>query len=196
MTQKPSQIEQQSFFKRFIVPAGIILVAAVISWLAYSNSGAIRNDKIHWVIAYLSGLILFLTLGFGTFFVYPFMYFRGAGVNERIVASLVTFIAWTFKELIRVSEYFTPGETLYYGLSSIFILILLGTLGQMGICELMCRKIAKKRVSETIKVITPLPVIAIVTALLALFILLVWGGGVHWFYIYMEGYKSLFSFQP
>lgn len=193
MTRKSSRIEQRSFFKRFIVPAGIILLSAIISWLAYSNSGLIENDKIHWIIAYLSGYILFLTLGFGTFFIYPFMYFRGASTTERVLGSLVTFIAWTFKELVRVSEHFTFGETLYYGLSSIFLLILLGTFGQMGVCELTCRKIAKKRFSKTIKIVTPLPVIAIVTALLALFILLIWGVGVHWFYIYMEGYKALFG---
>jgi len=196
MTKKTSAIKQQPFVKRFIVPVGIILISAVLSWLVYSYSGLIKNDNIHWIVAYASGFILFLTLGFGTFLAYPFMYFRGAGTAERIWGSLATFIVWTVKELIRVSVYFTIGETVYYGLSSIFILILLGTFGQMGVCELICRKIAANRGDKSIKVITPIPVIAIILALLALYILLIWGVGVHWFYIYMEGYKALFGFQP
>jgi len=183
---------QKSFIKRFVEPVGIMLILALLSWLAYINSGRIENDTIHQIIARVSGVILFLTLGFGTFFVYSFMYFRGASATERILGSLVTYIAWTFKELARVSEYFTFGETLYYGLSSIFLLILFGTFGQMGVCELICRKMTKKRSPDPIKVVTPLPVVAIVAALFALYILLIWGVGVHWFYIYMEGYKALF----
>ena len=192
MTPKQLIIDEKPFSQRFIVPAGLLLLIAIVSALLYFNSDLIENDRIHWIVAYVSGLILFISIGFGTFFVYPFMYFRGASGKERVLGSLVTFIAWTFKELVRVSEYFTLGETLYYSVSSIFLLILFGIFGQMGVCELICRKIANKRSSEPIKVITPLPVVAIIGALFALYILLIWGVGVHWFYIYMEGYKALF----
>lgn len=192
MTQTLPGIKRQSFFKRFIVPVGIIVISAAASWLMYSNSSRINNDSIHRIIASLSGAVLFLALGHGTLLSYPLMYFRGASTRERILGSLVTFIAWTFKELVRVSEYFTPGETLYYGLGSIFILILLGTFGQMGACELICRTIARKRGFESGKILTPVPVIAIIAAVAALYLLLIWGVGVHWFYIYMEGYKALF----
>jgi hypothetical protein len=41
--------------------------------------------------------------------------------------------------------------------------------------------------------VTPAPVVGIVVALVALYALLIWGGGVHVFYLYMEGYRALFT---
>jgi hypothetical protein len=35
-------------------------------------------------------------------------------------------------------------------------------------------------------------VIAIMAGLGALFLMSFWGEGVHWFYVYMQGYKALF----
>jgi len=32
----------------------------------------------------------------------------------------------------------------------------------------------------------------VVFALAALYVILIWGVGVHWFYIYQEGYKAIF----
>ena len=192
MSHRETAIEKKSFVQRFIVPAGIVLIIMIVSLLAYFNAWRIDNDLLHRSIAFIFGLLLFISIGFGSLLVYPLMYFRGASGGERVLGSLITPIVWTIKELVRVSEYFTIGETLYYGLSSIFLLIFLGTLGLMGIVELLCRQRIKKRIDPTSRVITPLPVAAILIGLAALYIIFIWGVGVHWFYIYQEGYKALF----
>lgn len=192
MNHQKTAIEKKSFVQRFIVPSGTVLLIMIVSLLAYLNAWRIDNDSLHWFVAYIFGLLLFVSIGFGSILVYPLMYFRGASGGERVLGSLITPIVWTIKELVRVSEYFTLGETLYYGLSSIFLLIFLGTFGLMGIVELICRQRIKKRIDPAMGVITPLPVVAILIGLAALYIIFVWGVGVHWFYIYQEGYKALF----
>jgi hypothetical protein len=95
--------------------------------------------------------------------------------------------------MVRVSEFFTFGETLYYGLNTAFLLSVFGALGQMGLCELICRWRLGKRSEEAVKVFSPAPVISIVVGLAALYVFLLWGLGVHFFYIYIQGYRVLFT---
>jgi hypothetical protein len=192
MSYQQTAIEKKSFVQRCIIPSGTVLLIMIISLLVYFNAWRIDNDFLHWIVAYIFGLLLFISIGFGTLLVYPLMYFRGASGGERVLGSLITPIIWTIKELVRVSEFFTLGESLYYGLSSIFLLIFLGNFGLMGIIELLCRQRIKKRIDPATRVITPLPVIAILIGLAAMYIIFIWGVGVHWFYIYQEGYKALF----
>jgi hypothetical protein len=192
MNHQKTAIEKKSFVQRFIIPSGTVLLIMIVSLLAYFNAWRIDNDFLHWIVAYIFGLLLFISIGFGSLLVYPLMYFRGASGRERVLGSLIAPIVWMIKELVRVSEFFTPGETLYYGLSSIFLLIFLGNFGLMGIVELLCRRRIQKRIDPATRVITPLPVIAILIGLAALYIIFIWGVGVHWFYIYQEGYKALF----
>jgi len=185
-------IEKRSFLQRFIVPSGIMLITMILSLVLYYNSYEIAGKALHPLIANVFGFILWLSIGFGSLYVYPVMFFRGASGGERVLGSLITPLAWLLKELIRVSEFFTFGETLYYGLSSLFLLIFIGSLGLMSICELICRAIVRRKSGAPVKVVTPLPVIGIVSALIALYVIFIWGVGVHWFYIYQEGYKALF----
>ena len=185
-------IEKRSFSQRFIVPVGIMLVTMILSLILFYNSYEIGGKALHPLLANLFGVVLFLSIGFGSLYVYPAMFFRGASGGERVLGSFITPLVWLLKELVRVSEFFTFGETLYYGLSSLFLLIFIGSLGLMSICELICRAIVKRRSGAPVKVVTPLPVLGIVFSLIAFYVTLIWGIGVHWFYIYQEGYKALF----
>jgi hypothetical protein len=131
-----------------------------------------------------------VSIGFGPLYAYPSAFFRGASAPERVLASLVTPVAWDVKEVLRVSEYFTWGESLYYGLNTIFILCLCVGAVQMGLCEMVCRAVRNRRVSQPLPVVTPACVIPVLAGLLGVGALFLWGGGVHAFYIYQEGYKA------
>jgi hypothetical protein len=109
-----------------------------------------------------------------------------------MAACFVTPVCWNLKEMVRVLDFFTPGEALWWGLNPAFLLAFAGAWGQMGLCELVHR--VRRRVAGTpVRVVTAAPVLGIVLALAALYALLVWGGGVHFFYLYMEGYRALFT---
>jgi hypothetical protein len=186
-------MERDRFVTRAVLPAAAVLSVWAAGTLVYCHSWRIDNDSLHQWTAYLSGLILFASIGFGPLYVYPRAFFLGASARERVLASLATPVAWNVKEIVRVSEFFTWGESLYYGMNTIFLLSLSAAAIQMGLCEMACRRLRNRRLSEHAPVATPAPVIAVLAGLVGVGVLFVWGQGVHSFYIYQEGYKALFS---
>lgn len=186
-------MERQSLIRRAVMPAATVLIVMLASLILYNHSWRIDNDAIHQLTAYVSGLVLFVSIGFGPLYAYPKAFFRGASAMERILASLATPVVWDLKEILRVSEYFTWGESLYYGLNTIFLLCLCVVAAQMGMCEMVCRSIRNRQASEPVPVVTPATLIPVILGLLGVGVFFLWGGGVHSFYIYQEGYKALFT---
>ena len=186
-------MERQSFVRRVVTPALTVLIVMVASAVLYDQAWRIGNDTIHQLTAYIAGLILFASIAYGPLYVYPKAFFRGASLGERVLASLVTPVAWNLKEMVRVSEVFTWGESLYYGLNPIFLLCLSGTAVHMGLCEMACRWVRNRSVSEPVRVVTPASIMAVLVGLLGAGLFMAWDMGVHWFYIYQEGYKALFT---
>ncbi len=175
------------------MPAVTVLIVMVVSLILYNHSFRIDNDAIHQITAYISGLVLFLSIGFGPLYVYPKAFLRGASAMERVLASLVTPVAWDVKEILRVSEFFSWGESLYYGLNTIFLLCLCVVAAQMGVCEMVCRSIRNRQTSTPVPVLAPAALVAVLLGLLGVGVFFLWGGGVHSFYLYQEGYKALFT---
>ncbi|MCJ7685822.1 MAG: hypothetical protein MUO68_16190, partial [Desulfobacteraceae bacterium] len=101
---------------RFIFPVLIVLAVMCFSKIFYNVSWKIDSPQIHWLVAFISGLTLNLSITFGASVVYPLAYFNGARPVERIIACLITPLVWNGWEIIRVTEFFTLGESLYYGL--------------------------------------------------------------------------------
>ena len=187
-------MEQKSFSKRFILPVVVVLATMIVTAVIYLHlAWRLGSDSLLGpVVSTVSAWLLFISIGFGASYIYPTSYFRGASVVERMAACLVTPIVWNLKEMVRVSEFFTFGETLYHGLNTAFLLAFFGALGQLGLYALICRWRLGKRGDEPVKVFSPAPVIAICVGLAALYICLLWGLGVHFFYIYIDGYKAIF----
>ena len=185
-------MERQSFIRRAVVPAATVLMAMVGSLVLYNQSWRIGSDALHQLTAYVSGLILFVSIGFGPLYVYPKAFFRGASALERVLVCLVTPVAWDVKEILRVSEYFSWGESLYYGLNTIFLLCLCVVATQMGICEMVCRWVRNRQVPDPVAVVSPATLIPVILGLAGVGIFFLWGGGASSFYLYQEGYKALF----
>jgi hypothetical protein len=185
---------KQRFWRRFLQPVGTVLLVWAVTSVVYLECawrlepGALRN-----VVAFSSAFLLLLSLGFGALYIHPVAFFRGASTGERLVACLITPLAWNLKEMVRVGEFFSFGEALYYGLNSAFLLTVFGALGQAGLCELVCRWWLGKRSGRPVRVFSPAPAILIGMGLAAVFLLLIWGLGVHFFYIYIQGYKAIFT---
>jgi hypothetical protein len=170
-----------------------VLVIMAASAILYNQAWRIDNDTIHQLTAYIAGLVLFASIGYGPLYVYPTAFFRGASLGERVLASLVTPLVWNLKEVVRVSEVFTWGESLYYGLNPIFLLCLSVATVQMGVCEMVCRWLRNRRIQESARIVTPASLIAVIAGLAGVGLFIGWDMGVHWFYIYQEGYKALFT---
>ena len=186
-------MERLSFARRVVAPALAVLIVMVASWVVYDQAWRIGNHAIHQCTAYLAGILLFLSIGFGPLYVYPTAFFRGASLGERILASLLTPVAWDVKEILRVSEVFSWGESLYYGVNPVFLMCLSVAAVQMGLCEIVCRRLRNRLVSEPVPVVTPVPLVAVVVGLVCMALLLLWDMGAQGFYIFQEGYKAIFT---
>jgi hypothetical protein len=185
---------KQSFSRRFLQPVGtVLLVWAVTSVVYLECAWRLEPGALRSLVAFSSAALLLLSLGFGALYIYPVAFFRGASTGERLFACLVTPLVWNAKEMVRVGEFFSFGETLYYGLNTAFLLAAFGSLGLAGLCELVCRWRLGKGSEQAVRVFSPAPVLWIGAGLAAVYLLLFWGLGVHFFYIYIEGYKAIFT---
>ena len=185
-------MQKAGFTGRFIIPTGVVLIIMVASLAIYNASGRIENNAAHQAVAYISAIVHLLILWAGASIIYPWAFFRGAGAAERIIACLVTPVVWSIMEVVRVSEFFTFGESLYYGLNSNSLLHFTLAILQMGIWELICRGRVNKRLAEKRRILSAAPILSILAGLIGVYVILIWGVGVHWFYIYQQGYRALF----
>jgi hypothetical protein len=186
-------IEKRSLTERLLLPLSIPVATWLVLHFLCEALPLIGNPPIYRAAAYAVHVLIAVVVGFsGILFVYPLMYSRGASLAERIIGSYATPFAFLCKEIYRVSEFFTLGESLYYAFSSMLLLLILGQIGLMGISETICRYKLNRRGPVAVSVLTPGPVVSLLVSLAALFIILVWNTGENWFYFYQEGYKALF----
>ena len=183
---------KHTFLNRTVIPTTLVFLAWIVFHQIHFTDWEIDNDSLRLAFGNITAILLFISIGFGTSFIYPRSYKGGAGLAERMLASFFTPAAWTLKEAYRVSEYFTIPEVLYYILNTLFLLLYIFYLGQCGLWEMVCRRSRKKRTGGIVKIVTPLPVLSIVLVLAGVYVLFLWGFGVHFAYIYIDGYRALF----
>ncbi len=191
MTAAGAEIIRRSLWDRAIKPTLALLTLVVISIALYNNFWLLGLPSLQRIAGHLFGLPVFFGVGCGALYVYRAAFFRGACPTERICACLVTPVLYTASEVLRVREFFSWGESLYFALSPGFQLIMLANLGCMGLAEMLCC-LSLRRKGSVIRVITPLPLSAVLLLPVGVYVIVIWGFGVHWFYVYQQGYKALF----
>jgi len=183
--------QRRSLAGRFLFPAALVLLLWAAMTVVYANAWKWGMPGLQRALSWLCGLGGELFRGLAPLIAYPLAYVRGATPAERVVASLAPFLAWWVLQVTVAAGVFSTGEAVYYGFSQNFLLSFFVTVSVMGICELVCRRVWKGEGAGG-KVWTPGPVAAVLSGPAAVFVLVVWDGGVHWFYLYQEGYKLLF----
>lgn len=194
MENKVRQIEKASFLKRFIFPAG----AALLGWLALhwisENLDWIENREMYKFAMNTVHVVLFFYLALNAFFVYRALLMRGAGLAERIAGSYITPLAYAVKEIIRVSEFFTIGESFFYCLCTHPVLgIFVGQAGLLAVSEMLCRQYYKKRNLYDGNVVTAGPLAVCIVSIMAIYFFYIYDAGGTAFYVYSELYKLIFK---
>ena len=175
-----------------LAPTAVVLLLMAVGLVVHQNLWKVADPAVHRPIGQAAGIVAFVSIGFGSLLIYPIARARGAPLWIVMLACLVTPVAWNVKEMVRVLQFFTAPEALWWGLNPGFILAFVGAWGQMGLCELLLR-LRRCMTGSPVRVLTFAPVLAVVLSLVALYFLLIWGGGVHTFYLYMEGYRALLN---
>ena len=185
-------MERKDFRERILYPVGVLAIVMLTSWAAYNLSWRLDNQALHQTIASVSGVILFISITFGALFVYPMTYFRGASLQERVLASYITPLLWATKESIRLYISYSIAECLYYYFNPLNIWLFLGVVAEMGLAEILCRCVRARR-GEQIRVMGAGPIGAFVIGLLLVILIFAWGQGENVYVGFLSGYRVLFG---
>ena len=177
-------MEKRDFSRRIAAPASMVLVTMILSRIIYFHSSA--------AVATVSGIVMFLTIGFGSFLIYPLSFVRGASLAERIIGCLVTPLVWNGIEMYNVGQAFTPAESLFYGVNILFIGTVAGQFLIMGICDFFCRLRRTRAGQGDTRAVSPFALLAFVSGILGIYFVLIWGEGVGLHYLVIGLYKKIF----
>ena len=142
------------------------------------------------LLSFLSGM-RFTGLLLGSLLIYPVLYFRGAPLRERILGCFVIPLTYMVMATIRATAFFPAGKALYYAFNPVTVGSASLQVGLIALADIGCRLWTRRQRSVSLLRWTHL--VAIVVGAVALYVALLWDGGVHWFYVYQEGYKLIFQ---
>jgi hypothetical protein len=183
----------QNFIKRLVYPTATVFVIMTVSWAGYFGSRHIDGAALHQLLAKIFGTAYFISIAFGTLYVYTVSYIRGASLRERILASAVNPFIWMTKESLSLLVCYTPLQCLYWYLNPLnFWLVCLMAL-EMGIATLAARWILNRR-GEPVGTFTPGALATIVVSLAFIIAAYAWGKGENLYAIFLAG--SRFFFGP
>jgi len=185
-------MEKLNFKKRFVFPVAIVLLIMMTSWIIYNLAWRMDNHFTHQVLAATFGTLLFISVTFGVLFIYPFAYFRGASLTERVLASLVNPVLWATKECFRLLTSFTLLESLYYFFNPLSLWLFCGVFAQMGLVEMICRKKLKNR-GQDITAVHPAALTVFMVSFFLVIFLYAWGQGENIYVIFLEWFRVFFG---
>ena len=192
MTRETAQAAAEPpFFRRFVVPASFGLGVLLVLFGTYYSSWYIENRALHWLLTDVVGALYGLYVLFSALLLYPLFVRRGARPGERVLGALLPTLVWCAKEVLRMAELFSFGESLFFLLFPIQFNILLIAFGLTGICEIASRMLQRRKGDIGIRVWTFFPLLAI-AVMLAMSILTNFDGGVSYFFLYNDLYRYLF----
>jgi hypothetical protein len=151
----------------------------------------VENRVLHFLFTDIAGAIYGFFLLFHVLMLYPVLYFRGAGLPERISGSSLVVLCWLAKEVVRMTEFYSLAESVFYLLMPVQASICLLAICFMTTSELICRAIDRKRKNHDICVFSLLPVLFLVFSLCGI-AFIIRGGGIKYFFNFYDLYKIIF----
>lgn len=184
-------MDSKSFIFRVIVPALPVAGLAVISYFGYFGSRNLEPGMLKQGTAAFFGFTYFLSISFGTIWVYVRTRLNGASVKEGILASFITPFAWMTKEVLVLTESHPFIECLYWYLNPLNLWLVFLMIAEFGIAALIVRSLRLRR-GEPVPSMR-WPVILIAGSLTCFVLGYAWGKGENFFVIFLEGYRMLFG---
>jgi hypothetical protein len=184
-----NRVQRIRVSSRFLIPMFLALTVMIVSRITYLNANRIEDQALYHALAVLAGTIQFASVVLVAMVIYPVTYFREAKALERVVASSTNLAVWVGIDTYKVGEAFPWEVSLYYGVN-IGSILFAWNFAQMGILELACRYVSKRR-GDPVRVMTPGPFLPILVFLFVVFVLSKEGGAAY-FNTFLDGYLVLF----
>jgi hypothetical protein len=185
-------MNRQRFFHRAVLPAAFVLAVMITSTHIYDLSRHIESRLLHLFLANGSALFMFLSIWLGAFFANTLAFFRGATFTERILVCLATPLVWCAKILVGFWGLYSAGEFLYLFFHHFIIGCPLVALLCMGLSEIWCRIIVRRKIGDKSIRVFALSNSALLIISFTAVCLMLWNGGHSYYYLYMDLYAKLF----
>jgi hypothetical protein len=172
-------------------PVLLVLAVATLSHIVYFS---LRHFAMpgHQILALVSGILLFVSIAFGPFYVYIAAYLRGAGLPARIAAAGITPFAWMTKEVARLAESHPLAECLYWYLNPLNVWLVCLVVMELGLATVAARTLARRR-GRTVDASPAGPLLVSAASLILVVSLYAWGKGENVYVLFLEGYRLLFG---
>jgi len=179
--------------KRVFIPVLSVFVVMSVSYAGYFGSRHLEGGLVQQWMACFFGITYFISIAFGTLYVFTSVRLRGASLSQCILASLVNPLVWMTKEVLRLMESHPFLESLYWYFNPLDIWLLSFVIMEMGLATLMVRNILKQR-GEAVRVFTFGPVLTVLGSLIFAVSVYAWGEGENVYVYFLEGYRLLFGY--
>jgi hypothetical protein len=185
-------MKKQSYFRRVIFPAILVMGVMIVSINVYDLSRHIDNRALHGILANGSAAGMFLSIWLGALFANTIAFFRGASFAERLLVCLATPVVWCAKILSGFIGLYSTGEFFFLFLHHFIIGCPLVAMLCMGLSEIWCRMIARRKTGDqSIRVFAMSNSLLLIISFTTVFLML-WNGGHSYYYLYMDMYTRLF----
>ena len=185
-------MRKQGFLGRVGFPIILVMGTMIVSINVYDLSRLVANPVLHAILANGGATLMFVSIWLGAFVANTIAFFRGASFPERIAVCLATPVVWCAKILLDFVGIYSVGEFFFLFLHHFILGCPLVALLCMGISEIWCRIIARRRMgSAAIKVFAPGNASLLILSFTAVFLML-WNGGHSYYYLYLDLYTKLF----
>ncbi|HDP79665.1 MAG TPA: hypothetical protein ENN21_02345 [Spirochaetes bacterium] len=185
-------MEKNNFSRRILEPVLIVFAVMVLSYCGYFGSRNVSNVTLNQAMAAIFGTSYFLSIAFGTFYVYTTVRVMGGSLPEGVFASAINPFIWMTKEVIVLTHSFPIIECVYYYLNPLNFWLIFFITFQTGVAEVTARWVLKKR-GVRLKIVTAAPVVAAITGLALLAAGYAWGKGENIYVIFLDGYRKIFG---
>ncbi len=185
-------MEKQSFTKRFLYPVLLVFAVMAVSWAGYFGSRRLDSDLLHQLFAKIFGTSYFISVAFGTLYVYTVSYIRGAPMKDRVLASLVNPFIWMTKECARLFASYNLFQCLYYYFNPLNFWLLCFMVFEMGLASMIARKILKSR-GDPVKVVTMGSLATVIVSISVVIAAYAWGKGENLYVIFLAGFRVFFG---
>lgn len=177
---------------RIVFPAGIVLILMVVSINLYNWSRWWQPQWLHDLFANFSAAGMFMSIWLGAMIANTLSFFKGATFGERLLVCLVTPLIWSAKVLCDFIGIYSWPEFLFVCLHAVIMGPIFVALLCMGISEIWCRAIHRRRTgNQSVKIFEFKSALALIIGFIMTFVLL-YNGGHSFYYLYMTVYTKLF----
>jgi hypothetical protein len=186
-------MKQKMFYRRVLIPIGIVTLLMVVSINVYNISPAVgaTHPLLGKILSTVSALFMFISIWMGALIAHPIAFRAGASMGERVFAGLATPLIWSAKMVYFASCVYTGWELVYWSFHPLIVGVISTALLNMGISEILCRVIYRRQGLMPGKIFQG-PVIIMLLIGLTVVPLSLWNGGTVFFYMFVDIYMMLF----